>query len=73
MYADDLVLFGQAKENELQILKGIIGDFGAVSGLKINNEKSVVWFSTRTTRRKRHLVTLTFPAKGPDDFTMYLG
>jgi Reverse transcriptase (RNA-dependent DNA polymerase) len=73
MYADDLVLFGQAEEAELNVLKTIMGDFGRISGLKINDQKSVVWFSKCTTIRRKRLVTQTFPAKGSDDTTTYLG
>jgi Reverse transcriptase (RNA-dependent DNA polymerase) len=73
MYADNLVLLDQAEEGELTSLKEIMKIFGGVSGLRINNEKFVLWFSKYTKERERRLVQLHFPAKDSDDNTTYLG
>jgi hypothetical protein len=51
MYADDLVLFELTEEREVKALSEIMKVFGVVSGLKINNDKSVIWFSKNTTER----------------------
>jgi hypothetical protein len=42
MYADDLVLFGFVDEVEVTEINHIMNKFREMSGLKINNEKSVV-------------------------------
>jgi hypothetical protein len=42
MYADDLILFGQASNSEVGNLSGVVDTFGIMSGLKINNEKTVI-------------------------------
>jgi Reverse transcriptase (RNA-dependent DNA polymerase) len=73
MYADDLVLFGKIEERKIQVLKRIMEEFGILSGLQINNEKLVIWFSKSITRRERGMVTQAFPAKELDDSTTYLG
>jgi Reverse transcriptase (RNA-dependent DNA polymerase) len=72
MYADDLVRFGLAEEREVKALSEIMKVFGVISRLKINNDKSVIWFSKNTTERGKRQVFQTFPAKLPDDLTTYL-
>jgi Reverse transcriptase (RNA-dependent DNA polymerase) len=73
MYADDLVLFSLALNVEVRELSRIMGVFGDISGLRISNAKSVVWFSHCTNGRKRRKVLEFFPAKEPNDTTTYLG
>jgi hypothetical protein len=36
MYADDLIIFGQAKIGEVESLKRLMEEFGKVSGLRVN-------------------------------------
>jgi Reverse transcriptase (RNA-dependent DNA polymerase) len=45
IYADDLVLFGKASAREVNIVQGVLGEFGACSGLKVKPDKSKIWFS----------------------------
>jgi hypothetical protein len=73
MYAADLVIFGLAEESELKALRTIMEWFGGSCGLKINSDKSMIWFSRRTTQRERNLVLHIFPANEPNDSTTYLG
>jgi hypothetical protein len=72
MYDDGLVLFGTVKNNEVEEFNKVMIVFGQMSGLQINNSKSVVWFSSRVTNRMRKDVLDKFPAKEPDDSTTYL-
>lgn len=45
MYADDLVLFGNAEIEEVRHLKQVLERFGHYSGLVVNPDKSKIWFS----------------------------
>jgi hypothetical protein len=49
MYEYDLVMFGTAGVQEAQEPTLIMEMFGKLSGLRINNDKFVVWFSQHTT------------------------
>lgn len=45
LYADDLVVMGQASMREVTNLKRIFDTFAQHSGLAINPDKSTIWFS----------------------------
>ncbi|KAJ4773133.1 RNA-directed DNA polymerase (reverse transcriptase)-related family protein [Rhynchospora pubera] len=47
IYADDLILMGDASRAEVDTLVNIMHKFGYVSGLYINPTKSRLWFSKR--------------------------
>jgi hypothetical protein len=51
----------------------VMSEFGNISGLKINNAKSVVWFSNRVIDRMKQKVLGIFLAQEPNDQTTYLG
>jgi hypothetical protein len=63
MYADDLVHFELTEEREVKALSEIMKVFGVISGLKINNDKSVIWFSKNTTERGKALGFPNLPRK----------
>lgn len=48
LYADDLLLFGEASVVEAQDIMTILEDFSAVFGQRIGPQKSFVWFSNAT-------------------------
>jgi Reverse transcriptase (RNA-dependent DNA polymerase) len=73
LYADDLVLFGTADSNEVEEFENVMHCFGQMCGLRLNNSKSVVWFSKRVTSTLKYEVLRRFPAQEPDDCTTYLG
>ncbi|KAJ4771347.1 RNA-directed DNA polymerase (reverse transcriptase)-related family protein [Rhynchospora pubera] len=45
IYADDLVIMGDTRPEEIHILSGILHNFAIASGLHINPQKSKLWFS----------------------------
>ncbi|KAJ4750854.1 RNA-directed DNA polymerase (reverse transcriptase)-related family protein [Rhynchospora pubera] len=45
IYADDLILMGDAREVEVQLLYSLLQTFANASGLHINPYKSKLWFS----------------------------
>lgn len=48
IYADDLLLFGNATKPEAEQVMKTLYDFAAVSGQKVGPEKSSIWFSRAT-------------------------
>jgi Reverse transcriptase (RNA-dependent DNA polymerase) len=56
VYADDLVLFGKADREEARNIEKIMEDFTNLSGLKINRDKSVIWFSRKGAYKKAEVL-----------------
>lgn len=73
MYADDLMLMGQADLQEVQSYVEILGRFGAKSGLMVNPEKSILWFSGRCDEECKEAVLHALKAKMADAGEKYLG
>ncbi|KAJ4810337.1 RNA-directed DNA polymerase (reverse transcriptase)-related family protein [Rhynchospora pubera] len=73
IYADDLILLGQAEQTEVQGMARTMEQFGVVSGLVINPTKSKLWCSRRCDEGIRQMVHDTFRADeaGPEE--KYLG
>lgn len=46
MYADDLVVIGEASVREVHAFKVIMTKFVSYTGLTINPDKSTIWFSS---------------------------
>lgn len=53
LYADDLVILGQASGTEVMDLEAIFDAFAQASGLQINPEKSSMWFSSDCTEDEK--------------------
>lgn len=53
LYADDLVILGQASGTEVMELKAIFDAFAQASGLQINPEKSSIWFSLAALKMRK--------------------
>jgi hypothetical protein len=53
MFADDLLLFGEATEEQMQCMIHILDKFCKLSGQQVSNEKTSVFFSTNTSIRLR--------------------
>jgi Reverse transcriptase (RNA-dependent DNA polymerase) len=64
-YTDDLVLFGRADREEARNIAKIMEHFANLSGLRINGDKSVIWFSREGTYKKAEVLQF-LRAKDPD-------
>jgi hypothetical protein len=53
MFANDLLLFGEATEEQMQCMIHILDKFCKLSGQQVSNEKTSVFFSTNTSIRLR--------------------
>ncbi|KAJ4779287.1 reverse transcriptase [Rhynchospora pubera] len=73
IYADDLVLLGQAKETEVSELRCILHEFGEVSGLVVNPNKSKLWFTKATANEKQAQVQHSLQATQAEPGEKYLG
>ncbi|KAJ4763344.1 RNA-directed DNA polymerase (reverse transcriptase)-related family protein [Rhynchospora pubera] len=73
IYADDLVLLGQANETELRELRSILDEFGDASGLIVNPSKSKLWFTKATTELIRAQVQDSLQATCAESGEKYLG
>lgn len=60
MFADDLLLFGEATENQLRCVNDVLNQFCDVSGQRISKEKPKILFSKNTNdHMKRNLTNLS--------------
>ncbi|KAJ4783428.1 RNA-directed DNA polymerase (reverse transcriptase)-related family protein [Rhynchospora pubera] len=73
IYADGLILLGNAEETEVEQLNRIMEEFGMVSGLVINPTKSKIWFSKKCDDQVRQLIHNTLRAGTAEDEERYLG
>jgi Reverse transcriptase (RNA-dependent DNA polymerase) len=73
LYADDLVVFARANGNEVHQLQTILQEFGQVSGLQLNPNKSTIWFSKSCSDQSKHEVLSKLQAKLAKEEERYLG
>lgn len=73
LYADDLVILGQASGTEVMDLEAIFDAFAQASGLQINPEKSSMWFSSDCTEDEKGAIMQQLGAKLAEDNEQYLG
>lgn len=73
MYADDLVLMGQANLNEVNAFKSVLEEFAENTGLSINPDKSTLWFSQRCAEECKQEILGALQAKPAGDSEKYLG
>lgn len=73
MYADDLIIFGEATVAEVRQIKGILDLFGDYSGLVVNPQKSTIWFSGNCEPEAREMIMAEFEAKLAQEQEKYLG
>lgn len=56
LYADDLLIFGKASQQEATTISQTLEQFTAISGQQIGPSKSSIWFSKPTTDQDRVMV-----------------
>ncbi|XP_074314431.1 uncharacterized protein LOC141649645 [Silene latifolia] len=72
-FADDMVLFGEATEEQAVVMKHVLDNFCLASGEKISNAKSRVFFSNNTEQINREEVCAALGFEETDDLGTYLG
>ncbi|KAJ4767870.1 RNA-directed DNA polymerase (reverse transcriptase)-related family protein [Rhynchospora pubera] len=73
MYADDLVIFGDAHQREIDTINSLLNHFGKASGLKMNPEKSTFWASRACDQAAVHRVMNNLQASVAEGEDKYLG
>ncbi|XP_017979793.1 PREDICTED: uncharacterized protein LOC18594299 [Theobroma cacao] len=73
LFADDSMIFGKVKRQEIQVLKGIFEKYEAASGQKINKDKSSLLFSRNTPTEERVMASQILGINEAQWGRMYLG
>lgn len=73
LYADDLLLFGEATTQEAVLFTQILESFMEVSGQRIGPSKSSIWFSVTTQDQIKKEIGLIFQVPRHQDSKKYLG
>ena len=73
LFANDSLLFCQTKQEEVQVISGVLELYAMASGQCINLEKSSVFFSSNTTGAQRDWITNALEVKEVEKFESYLG
>jgi hypothetical protein len=73
MFADDLVVCGQADAEDALIIRDAINTFCRASGQTPNWEKSSVLFSKHVTHQQKVFIKSLFPVQSMDNTSVHLG
>lgn len=72
-YADDVFLFGQASQENGEVISKVLEDFGNESGLKVNMAKSTIIFPPKMNHQRRRILASSLGMRGAASFGKYLG
>jgi hypothetical protein len=73
MFADDLLLFGQATEDNIMTVIKVLTKFSDMSGQQVNYDKSSIFFSRNVHAAKRATLTGLSGLKETQQLGKYLG
>jgi hypothetical protein len=73
MFADDLLLFGEATEEHMQCVVDILATFCQLSGQQVSKEKTSIFFSNNTSRRLRDKLVRVSGYRETNTLGKYLG
>jgi len=73
MFVDDLVLFAEATEDQVLVVKDCLKPFCAALGQKINHEKSKIIFSPNMDPSNAELISETVGIPATISLDRYLG
>lgn len=73
VYADDLLLFGDATCGEAEIIKQVLFGFSSISGQQVGPQKSSIWFSRCTPEVTRLQISQIFELNVTNIEVKYLG
>ena len=72
-FADNLVLFGKANEKNCQSIKDTLEVFCELSGQKVNNDKSRIYFSPNVEDYRRDMICSCLNLHSTPNLGTYLG
>ncbi|KAJ4796181.1 RNA-directed DNA polymerase (reverse transcriptase)-related family protein [Rhynchospora pubera] len=73
LYADDLLIFGEASMEEVRHIVSVLDQFCVMSGQQIGHSKSKVWFSNSTPQTMKNYVLQALNATLANPSEVYLG
>ena len=73
LFADDIILFGEANQNTLTTMKIVLENFFSISGQKANDSKSMVYFSPNTPIEMKDEFEQELNIMSTHDLGIYLG
>ena len=73
LFADDSLVFCQAKQEEVQVTSDVLDLYAMASGQCINFEKSYVYFSSNTSRVQKDSIKNVLRVREVEKFESYLG
>jgi hypothetical protein len=73
MFADDLLLFGQADEENMTAVMNVLNKFCTMSGQQVNYDKSSIFFSRNVPTVRRAILTEQSGVKETQQLGKYLG
>jgi hypothetical protein len=73
MFADDLLLFGEASEEQMKCVVESLNTFCSMSGQEVSQEKTSVIFSRNTARSVRNKLLHITGYRESSNFGKYLG
>ncbi|PNX94786.1 ribonuclease H [Trifolium pratense] len=73
MFADDLLLFGQAVEENMKVIMEVLNKFCSMSGQRVNYDKSSIFFSRNVTTNRRATLSEQSGLKETSNLGKYLG
>lgn len=73
LYADDVMIMGEERVQEVTRIKAVLDEFGEYSGLTVNPAKTVLWFSKGCDDGIREEINQLLQAKPASNTEKYLG
>ncbi|XP_028785542.1 uncharacterized protein LOC114741444 [Neltuma alba] len=73
MFADDLLLFGEATLQQIKVVKDCLRRFGEASGQKVNFAKSAILFSKNVSANKKESLAREAGFRVTEDLGIHLG
>lgn len=73
LFADDVLLFCHASDNQMQVVSSVLQDFSKASGLKVSVRKSRMMCSPGVSRQRRTILTSISSIPCTSDLGRYLG
>ncbi|CAA0833524.1 RNA-directed DNA polymerase (reverse transcriptase)-related family protein [Striga hermonthica] len=73
VFADDLLLFLEASDDQVQLVNSVLMDFYSMSGLKVSHAKTNVYFSKNTPHSGQQDLARTMGFSNVTNLSKYLG
>ncbi|OMO87284.1 reverse transcriptase [Corchorus capsularis] len=72
-FADDLMLFAEASEDQVNVITDVLDEFAKASGLRVSLEKSKLWFSPNVHQQKATVLSRLCGIPLAQELGTYLG